>query len=377
MEFIIEYFKKKTDKITFVELKEDSTINIKGYPTDKVIPLPIMTDVLVNEIIEGNMEEEIKLSHIIDGIIYLMGIDPTFMYMDDYKNILLSYDEKVEEYIFYKGIKSIEESDYDGRGIYFRALKHFNPENVDGIFNYALALEEIATEFFEKEKEENGMQFLKKSTIELETILDIDDKYPLAYYKLGYHYKFYEQYLKAKLIWTKYLTLDNDELRLQEIRGEIELIENDVALETGLTYLSREHFDKALDIFLKQLPKFDKWWELKYLIGACYRGLSDFENAIEYFKGALELNKTESDVYNDLGICLYTIGNMDNAIEVFTEGIENIPDDYKLIFNRGLCYLQLGLLEDAYDDIQKASILNPMDENINTQKEILENLMIN
>ena len=300
METVNEYFKKKTDRITFIELKEYAATNIKGYPVDKDIPLPIMTDVLVNEIVKGNMEDEIKVSHIIDGIIYLMGIDPLFMYIEDYKKILLSYNEKVEEYIFYQGIKSIDENDYASRAIYFRALKCINPKNIDGIFNYALALEEIAKGYFGKAQEDKGMKFLKKSTDELETILGINDKYPLVYYKLGYHYKFYEQYLKAKLIWTKHLTLDKDELRLQEIRGEIELIENDVALETGLTYLSREHFDKALEVFLKLLPKFEKWWELKYLIGACYKGMSDFENAIDYFQGAFELYKTDSDVYNEL-----------------------------------------------------------------------------
>ncbi len=375
MDFINEYFRKKTDKITFIEFKENVAMNIKGYPLDKYIPLPIITNVLISGIVEGNMEEEVKLAHILDGIIYLMGIDPLFMHMEDYKNILLSYNKKAEDYIFYKGIKYIEGNDYDSAAIYFRALKYINPENINGIFNYALTLEEIAKRYFEKEEEEKGLKFLEKSTNELETILDIDDKYPLAYYKLGYHYKFQEQYLKAKHFWTKQLTLDKDEIRLQEIRGEIELIENDVALETGLTYLSREYYDKALDTFLKLLPKFDKWWELKYLIGICYKGLSDFENAIDYFQGALELYKTDSDLYNELGICLFTIGDIDHAIEIFTEGIENIPDDYKLLFNRGLCYLKLGQLEDAYKDIGDAVILNPNDENMNTQKEILENLL--
>ncbi|WP_313756800.1 tetratricopeptide repeat protein [Tissierella sp.] len=375
MEFINEYFKKKTNKITFIELKKGAITNIKGYPIDKDIPLPILTDVLVSEIIEGNMEEEIKLSNVIDGIIYLMGIDSLFMHMEDYKNILMSYNKKAEDYIFYQGIRSMEENDYDSGAVYFRALKYINPKNVNGIFNYAIALEEIAKGYFEKEENEKGIKFLDKSTNELETILDIDDKYPLAYYKLGYHYKFSEQYLKAKLIWTKHLILDKDELRLQEIRGEIELIENDVAMEAGLTYLSREYFDKALDIFLKLLSKFDKWWELKYLIGVCYKGLADFENAIDYFEEALELYKLDSNLYNELGICLFTIGDISNAVDVFTEGIENISDDYKLMFNRGLCYLQLGKLKDAYSDIQNAVILNPNDINMNTQKEALEKLI--
>lgn len=375
MDVINNYFKKKTDKITFVELKSDALIGIEGFPEGKDLPLPIMTDILIKEIKEGKLEEEMKISHIIDGIIHLIGIDDSFIYIEDYKDILIKYSDKIDEYIFYRGIKFMDKNDYNNGAICFRTLKLINPKNVNGIFNYALALEEIAKEYLEKEQEDEGIEFLHNSTLELESILDIEEKYPLAYYKLGYHYKFFEQYLKAKLIWTKYLTLDKDELRLQEIREEIDQIENDVAIESGITYLSHEQFDKALDIFLKLLPQYNKWWELKYLIGSCYKGLDNYDNAIDYFYDAIETHKTEPDVYNELGICLFTIGDINKAIDIFTEGIENIPDDYKLLFNRGLGYIQLGKLEDAYEDISNAFNLNPQDENVAMQKQRLEELL--
>jgi tetratricopeptide (TPR) repeat protein len=375
MDIINDYFKKMTDKVSFVELKEDATVNIVGYPGDKSIPLPILTDVLINEIKEGNLEEEIKLSRIIDGIIYLIGTDKDFIHLQDYKNILMGFTDKIEEYVFYQGIKLLDKNDFDNGAIYFRALKLISPENINGIFNYSLALEEIGRQFFEREQEEKGIEFLTKSTRELETILDLDPSYPLVYYKLGYHYRFFEQYLKAKLMWTKYLTLDKDELRLQEIREEIDLIEDNVAIESGLTYLSHGQFDKALGIFSKLLPRYNKWWELKYFIGACYKGLADYEIAIDYFYEALELNKTESDLYNELGICFYSIGDIEKAIDIFTEGIDNIVDDYKLLFNRGLGYIQLGQLNNAYIDISKAVSLNPQDENMLIQKEKLEKLL--
>src|SRR5699024_5922660 len=105
------------------------------------------------------------------------------------------------------------------------------------------ALENIGKRYLSIEKEKQGMEFIKQATLELESILDIDDKYPLAYYKLGYHYRYFEQNLKAKLIWNKYLLLDKDELRLEEIRRELESIENSALLEAGMTYLSINQFD--------------------------------------------------------------------------------------------------------------------------------------
>ena len=374
MAIINEYFKKYTDKITFIELKDNTEFNVEEHPIKNNIPLPVLIEELISEIKVGNLEEEIKITNIIEGIIYLMGIDKNFPYIDEYIEILNAYDDNIEEYIFYKGIRFIDKEDYDNGAICFRALDLLNPKNLNSIFNYALALESIGKKHMAIGKDEEGMEFINKATSELESLLDIDEDYGLAYYKLGYHYKFSEQNLKAKLMWNKFLKLDKDELRLEEIRKELDNIENSVLLESGITYLSINKFDDALSCFLKILPDFKDWWELNYLIGASYKGLNDHEMAIEYFEKSLENNQSEADVYNELGISHFYLGYIDKAVKVFSKGIDNIKDDYKLYFNRGLGYIQLDKLEDAYKDIIKAVELNPNDENMNIQKKSLDEI---
>ncbi len=375
MDNINNYFKKYTDKVSFIELKDNRKLNVEGYDINDDTPLPILTEDLVKEIKEGNLEEEISMSNIIDGIIFLLGIDEEFKYSIEYKNILNSYSEEIEEYIFYEGIKSMEEEKSDIGAIYFRALKLLNPSNVNNLFNFALALESIAKSFFAKEENDTGLKFIDRATLELESILEIDDKYPLAYYKLGYHYKFYGQYLKAKLIWKKYLRLDKDELRLQEIRSELENIEDDVNLEAGLTYLSKPNFEKALEEFLKLLPKHEKWWELNYYLGLSYKGLGEYEKALEFFRLALEENDQVAEIYNEIGITYISINKIQDAIEVLSQGIEKTENDYKLLFNRGIAYLHLDNIKRGYEDIKKAVELNPEDENMLLQKQRLEELL--
>lgn len=372
MDNIKKYFKEKTENVTFIELREDTKLGIKGYSIESNIPLPIITETLVEEIKKGTLKEEIDISHVMEGMIYLMGADEDFKYNDEYKNVLKAFSEDIDSYIFYKGIRFVEKNDYDNAAIYFRGLKYINPKHINGIFNYALALESIAKDFFAKEEEEKGIEFLTKSSIELETILDIDENYFLAYYKLGYHYKYFKQHLKAKITWEKYLLLDEDELRLQEVRNELQAIEDDVLLESGITYLSYNKFEEALNMFLKLEPRHKDWWELKYLIGCCHKELLNYDSAIEMFNESLKLHKTEADVYNELGITLFNLGDIPKAINVFSEGIENIDGDYKMLFNRGLGYLQLGDLKNAYTDINKASKLNPGDQNIEAQRKALE-----
>ncbi len=377
MNQIENYFKRKTDNITFIELKDRNNIKIPGYPDKGLIPLPILTERLVSEIKGSNIEEEIDLSHLIDGIIYLLGIDRNFIYAKDYIEILNKYPKPIGDYIFYKGLKSLDEEDFDTAAIYFRALIIVRPDNMNGRFNYALSLEGLAQTNINKDKEEIGLRFLKEATKELETILDLDDKYALAYYKLGFHYKFLGYHLKAKLIWTKYLLLDKDDLRLQEIRGELETIEVDAQLETGITYLYREDYVRALDIFLKILPSLEKWWELNYKIGQAYKGLGNYPAAIEFLEKALSLNKEEGDLYNELAISLYLNGEIKEGISILSEGIDLIKDDYKLFFNRGLFYLELNKINEAYEDIEEAARLNPDDENIDRQLEVLDEIINN
>ncbi len=375
MDTISDYFRKYTDKISFIQLKDNRSLNIEGYNIDNSTPLPVLTEDLVKEIKRGSLEEEINISNIVDGIIFILGIDEAFKHSNEYKNILISYNENIEDYIFYKGIKNIESEEYDMGAICFRALKIINPKNINNIFNYSLSLEFISKLFFAREEDETALKFINKSTLELESILDIDKSYPLAYYKLGYHYKFYQQYLKAQLIWNRYLLLEEDQIRLQEIRIEIENIGNDVILEAGLTYLAKNYFEKALEEFLKLLPKLSEWWELNYYLGLSYKGLTEYQSAIKYFNVALESNKDVSDIYNELGISYILIGEIKDAIKVLGEGIEKIEDDYKLLFNRGLAYLQINQLNQAYEDIKRAVKLNPEDENMALQKKRLEEVI--
>lgn len=60
MSVVDSYFKKNIDKVTFLELKKDTVIGEGKYSLKKEIPLPIKTDALINEIKEGNLQDELS-----------------------------------------------------------------------------------------------------------------------------------------------------------------------------------------------------------------------------------------------------------------------------------------------------------------------------
>ena len=367
MNVVDEYFIKKTDKISFVELRTGSNIRIRDYTIDEDLPLPIIIDTLIGEIQKGDIYDEIKVSHIIDGIIFILGIDIDFKYKEEYIKLLYEYDPNIEDYIMYKGFKYIEAENLEYGAVFFRSLVNINNKNINGIFNYALSLESLSIKFAEMGDAEKSVEFLLESTRRLESILDISEDFPLVYYKLGYHYKNYEQFVKAKLIWEKYLNIGKDLERIQEIREQIELIDDDADFEEGVISLSNGEYSLALEKLLGLCSKYKESGNIFYLAGLAYKSLGDYENAIDYFYEAIDLDFQDVNVYNELGICLFALGYVYEAIDIFDTGIELNQTDYRIIFNRGLVYLQLGDTEKARADIETAYRLNPNDTAVKEQ----------
>lgn len=372
MKIVDDYFLKKVDRVSFVQLKKGTKIEIGNYTIKEDIPLPIVTTTLIEEIKEGHIEEELKVSYIIDGAIYILGIDIDFKHKNEYKKILYNYNPDIEGYILFKGFQFVKEDNLDSGAIFFRALAGLNPENIEGLFNYALSLENIGKNFIDLGHKDKGEAFLIESTSQLEGILDIDINYPLAYYKLGYHYKYYEQFQKAKLIWEKYLTLDKEEERVQEIREQVEIIEDDAKFEEGINYITKEHYQEALDNLIPLSYKHKKWWNIFYLVGLAYKGIGEYEEAIDYFYEALNLEGIDVNIYNELGICLFSLGDIQEAINIFNQGIDQDDTDYRIIFNRGLAYFKLGLVDKGKEDIKAAYILNPNDRVVGNYMKQLE-----
>lgn len=373
MNYIDKQLKDKTENISFIQIKEDSNIKIKGIDLTN-LPLPILVDGLVEEVKEKS-GEEISLERVFDGIIYLLGIgDNDFPYIEEYKEIIGNLTSDIKGKILFDSINALKEEDLEKSLINIRALLSLDPDNIKGLFQYGIVLETIGNKLLGKEDIKNGEELLRLSTFNFEKILDIDDEYDLAYYKLGFHYRYLSQYVKADLIWRKFLNYSNDDSMKEEVRGELSLIEDDVNFETAITYITYNDFEKALEALSKLMPTHEQSWNVNYLLGKAYNGSGDSDRAIEYYKEAIKYNIEESDLYNELGVLYYNMGDIDKAIGTFTEGLKYSASDHSLLFNRSLMYSSLGQNEKALLDAKEAYEISP-DDNIKAQIEWLEDNM--
>lgn len=357
-----EYLKQKTENLSFIELKEDSFIDVKGYKVDKSVPLPMIVDELISEIKEGRAQDELQMKSFVQGIIYTIGIDPDFKYFDVYKKILYSYDEKIESYILFRGLKYIEENDLDEAMVYFSCLVNIDSENITGLYNFALVLEEKAKKYYSNKDTQRGDIFLIESTRCYESIMDIDPTFAIAYYKLGYHYRYFKQFRKAKILWEKLIEIDDDEDRIEDVNQQLSSIEDDVVYEEGYSDILRGKIDEGLEKLLPLEEEYTDWWNLLFMIGLGYRQKGDFHEAIIRFEKVLALYPNQVDALNELGLCFAQQGKYHEAAEKFTAAINLKPRDYEILCNRGMAYLQLGNIQKAVEDINKAYEINSDDE---------------
>ena len=67
-----------------------------------------------------------------------------------------------------------------------------------------------------------------------------------------------------------------------------------------------------------------------------------FQNALQNFKKAIELDPDYASAYNGLGGAYLLAGDFDGAIYCLEKALEIEPDSARALFNLGLAYLNKG-----------------------------------
>ena len=359
-EYLEEFFTKKRKDISFISLRKGARVNFKdkAYVTTKELPVPVRLERLL---------EDIRKQGQIDGIIYLFGTDKDFEYIKDYKDMFEKLSFGFMPYIIYCINNDIKAED---GVVYGKALVN-SEENEKTCFIYASCLEKMGMELHEKGKD-TSRYFLEEANYYFEKCLDYNDRFSLAYYKLGFYYKRKQQYIKAELTWQKHQELDDDDLRVEEIRNELIQLKPYIDFEKGYNLVLKEKPDEALDLLLPLVKDYSGWWNLLFFIGLAYRSKGEYDIAEKYFENVLKIDPVQKESLNELGLCKIVMGKYVEAAELFTKLLSLDPGNCEVFCNRAVAYLYNNQMDKAREDIQTALKINPNDPVALSIKEELE-----
>ena len=382
MKFKIDkYLLRKTEELAFITVKKDGGFHLEGYEIpDGGLNVPIKNEVLVKGIKEKTAQDGLNSMSIADAMIYIIGIDPEFTYNDEYKKFLTALEKKVNfdvrAYSGYMSRKYFELGEYTDSLIYIKALVTLYPEDIEGLYNYAIVCQEVATSY-QKDGDAKGMNdFLLEAGEKLEKIINMDESFALAYYHLGYHYYNQSQYIKAKVIWEEAMKLGLDEDIIAEIQENIGKMDYKVQYEEGYTLVFQGKFEEGLDKLLPLEEQYGEWWNLLFIIGIAYKNLGEMDKAMLYFEKILIIKPKQVDTLVELALCEASSFNMERAIELLEQAAK-IKEDPEILCNLGMAYLNIGDIDDAIYYIERAYELNPEDEiTISCMRE-LDNYRVN
>jgi len=368
-----EFINKQIDEISFVDLKKDAKIRIgeKEYTANSEFPIPIREKNLLKDIKNQDNYDGVSIKNIIDGIIYIYGTDSKFKYSDKYDDILEALGIDVESFIIYN-INSFDDSMLNESLVYANALIN-KIQSAKTCFIYANVLEKSYYHIQDKaaENTEEAIIVFNEMIKYYEKAIDYDEAFNLAYYKLGYIYKQCGQYIRAKLYWEKQQKLDDDSIRVDEIRKNLEDMEVLVEFETGKNLILEGHAEAGIEKLLPLVENFSSWWDLLFFVGLGYRQIESYEVALRYFENALMIRNEDKLTLNEIGLCRLNLERYEEARDVFTNLLSLDPNNCEILCNRAVAKYHLYDDEGARNDVRLALKIDEEDEVANNLSEFL------
>ncbi|MDD7463959.1 MAG: tetratricopeptide repeat protein [Anaerococcus sp.] len=353
------YFLKFTNKLAYLDLKETASY---GLLND--IPLPIYMDDMSEKIISGSMANKIDLDTILQAMLINIGIDKDFKYTNQYIEVLEKYLTDIGGFAAKKALEAAGTKS-DKALLLARGGYIINPLNKYNAYNYARLLWPKSFE----ENDEFQDDFVKEALAILQNLISQDESFPLSYYELGNIYTNLGEYVKARSYYDNALLRTEDIEAKDEIRRQIDSINDNAEIEESLYYIGKGNYDKAIQKLTKLLSNKARA-DAYYYLGVAYQNLGQYENSIMAFQNSLDKGGEFRELYNDYAVSLYAAKREFDALDVISQGLEVFPEDPRMVYNSIQINLSLGNLNKAKKDIENLLTYDDLSE------ELINNLMI-
>ncbi len=143
----------------------------------------------------------------------------------------------------------------------------------------------------------------------------------------------------------------------KEVKGENATELCDLGFELG----KEGKFQEAIEYFEKAIeldPNYDKAY---YYMGAAYEKLENYEKAINCYEKAVNINPKSAEALSRIGLCYESLDEIQKAIEAYERVIKVDPKLNDAWYNIGINYKKLNKSDKAMEYFEKAVELDPHD----------------
>lgn len=362
--------KKHLENIPFLTLKKGAVLKTSDltFELEEELDIPVILEDLIEDVKQDIGADVLRVENILKAMCFMTGLDPDFIYIKQYKKIIRMLKPKTDAYIIHLINQYSEQPDY--ALIISIALVEFE-RSARNLFVLANCLENESIELTKDEQVDKAAFYFEESIKMYHESSKADNQFSLPLYKLGFYYKRVGQFIRAKDYWERFIASDQDDMRIQEVREELEELEMLVDYEVGSSLVLNGEIDRGLDKLLPLVPYYPTWWNLLFVIGLAFRQNGDFQIASDYFKNVLRLKPDQTDSINELALCYISMSKYQDAKDVLDAAVA-LTSDAEVLANRAVANFYLEKYKSALWDINQSLKLNPDDQIAQTIKKEIE-----
>jgi tetratricopeptide (TPR) repeat protein len=130
-------------------------------------------------------------------------------------------------------------------------------------------------------------------------------------------------------------------------------------IHNGADLYSLGRYDEAIECYDKALelnPQDADAWSGK---GGCLMTMGRYEEAVNYYNTALEINPQHTMAWSGKGGCLICLGRYNEAIECYDKALELNPKDALAWHSKGSCLMSLRRFRQAIECFDRALKISP------------------
>lgn len=352
------FYKDKLSTVLFLEVSKEAVKRVFHKDIIKNICVPIRAKKMLDQITDGRDFESIPVDLLIEGMVYVIGADPKFIYNSEYKDIILSI-EKSSDFIKGRIYSEVKDENYEDAYIIIKGLLEI--ETDISIFDKAIIIIENLR---------NKDSMFKTEELELLKRAEEISGYSRPFlYEAIIHYENGENEIALNCL-EDYITRGGEETaEVTELKCNLQRTVN---YEKGKE-LAYSEPDRALKYLLPLMDEFGDKASLFYHIAVCYRQLENYEKGIYYLNEALSIDPDLVEAFNEIGIDYASLGDFKNAVNYLRKAFE-VTRNVEICTNLIMCYLNMGDIEQAKNHLEIAKKLNSQDEIVIKLDNILKSL---
>lgn len=228
--------------------------------------------------------------------------------------------------------KFMEHKDISQAEAELKKADEISPNNVGIIFSFgqiAMAKGDVdsALKLFEKAIEKKPLFVKAYNAIGgiYESLGDIGNA--IKYYELAHNISpaNTERLISLSKLYNKSGETDKAETILKDAQSDVREDASTSGHLLGEMYLSKNEYQKALDVLLKVSKKNPSDISIKQSLAEAYRRLNQPEEAVNIYKSVISTSPDNASVYYDMGKAYLEMGNKQNAVSAIKKAWELNP----------------------------------------------------